>query len=241
MSNSLAHLYDAEFYQSQRGGSHSSAQEIVPLILDLLSVKSVCDVGCGEGTWLRVFRAHKVVDIVGIDGDYVAKDRLQIPDASFQSMDLRKRISLERSFDLAVSLEVAEHLPESRAASFVEDLTRLAPIVLFSAAIPGQGGTGHVNEQWHSYWIALFSRYDYQLCDALRPKIWNRRDRIASWYRHNIMLFCSRSVLKELPRLAFSPHSIPIAIRLLVVVSVARRAARRRLEVWRRYLGRDPA
>jgi SAM-dependent methyltransferase len=176
-----------------------------------MPVASVCDVGCGDGTWLRVFREQGVTDVLGIDGEYVAKDRLQIPAANFRAMDLRHRISLQRPFDLAISLEVAEHLPESRAASFVEDLTRLAPVILFSAAIPGQGGRNHVNEQWQTYWTATFTQCGYVVCDFLRPKIWRNR-RIAYWYRQNALLFCSESSLEIIPELALSPHSLRVSL-----------------------------
>jgi SAM-dependent methyltransferase len=203
--------YDRTFYKSFRNLSHSSAREIVPLILQLIPVASVCDVGCGDGTWLQVFREQRVTDIVGIDGEYVTRDLLQIPVSDFQPMDLRHRISLARRFDLAISLEVAEHLPESRAASLAEDLTRLAPLVLFSAALPGQGGRDHVNEQWQTYWAAMFSQYDYTFCDVVRPKIWKNR-RIAYWYRQNILLFCDRRSLETSPELAASAHSLRLPL-----------------------------
>src|SRR5215469_1528424 len=181
--------YDPSFYKYFKNLSYSSAREIVPLILRLIPITSVCDIGCGDGTWLRVFREQGLTDTLGVDGEHVSRDLLQISVSDFQPMDLRRQISLSRSFDLAISLEVAEHLPESRAASFVEDLTRLAPIVLFSAAIPGQGGRDHVNEQWQTYWTLIFSQYNYTVCDVVRPKIWKNR-RIAYWYRQNILLFC---------------------------------------------------
>jgi 2-polyprenyl-3-methyl-5-hydroxy-6-metoxy-1,4-benzoquinol methylase len=92
-----------------------------------MPVTSVCDVGCGDGTWLRVFRDEGVANIVGIDGEYVTRYLLQIPVADFQPMDLRQEVRLQRSFDLVISLEVAEHLSEDRAVGFVEDLTRLTP------------------------------------------------------------------------------------------------------------------
>ena len=113
---------------------------MVPLVLQLLPVRSVVDVGCGDGSWLVVFRKLGVKEILGIDGEYVDPGLLQIPQDCFQAFDLAKPFSLGRVFDLAVSLEVAEHLPAECAPGFVECLTRLAPSVLFSAAIPFQGG-----------------------------------------------------------------------------------------------------
>jgi SAM-dependent methyltransferase len=208
---SNATKYDQKFYKYFQNLSYSSAREIVPLILRLIPIASVCDIGCGDGTWLRVFREHGVTDTVGVDGEYVTRDLLQIPVSDFQPMDLRHRISLTRSFDLAISLEVAEHLPESRATSFVEDLTRLAPIVLFSAAIPGQGGRDHVNEQWQTYWTSMFSQNNYTVCDVVRPKIWKNR-RISYWYRQNILLFCNRHSLETFPELAGSSHSLRLPL-----------------------------
>ena len=203
--------YDTKFYQHFRDLSYSSAREVVPLILRLMPVTSVCDVGCGDGTWLRVFRDEGVTDVLGIDGEYVTRDLLQIPVANFQPMDLGQEVRLQRSFDLVISLEVAEHLSEGRAVGFVEDLTRLAPVVLFSAAIPGQGGTDHVNEQWQTYWTAIFSDHDYIVCDVIRPKIWWNR-RIAYWYRQNTLVFCNQRSLQTIPELALSPHSLRLSL-----------------------------
>ena len=203
--------YNPAFYKYFRNLSYSSAREIVPLILRLIPITSVCDIGCGDGTWLRVFREQGVTDTLGVDGEHVSRDLFQISVSDFQPMDLRHQISLSRSFDLAISLEVAEHLPESRAASFVEELTRLAPVVLFSAAIPGQGGRGHVNEQWQTYWTLIFSQCNYTVCDVVRPIIWKNR-RIAYWYRQNILLFCDRHSLETVPELAGSPHSLRLPL-----------------------------
>jgi SAM-dependent methyltransferase len=203
--------YDPKFYKHFHNLAYSSARGIVPLILKFIPITSVCDIGCGDGTWLRVFREQGVTDILGVDGEHVSRDLLQISVSDFQPMDLRHQVSLSRSFDLAISLEVAEHLPESRAASFVEDLTRLAPVVLFSAAIPGQGGRDHVNEQWQTYWTLIFSQYNHTVCDIVRPKIWRNR-RIAYWYRQNILLFCDPHSLETVPELAGAPHSLRLPL-----------------------------
>jgi hypothetical protein len=204
--------YSEQFFVGQKDLSYQSARQVVPIVQQFVPVRSVCDVGCGVGTWLRSFHEAGVQDVVGFDGHYVDKNLLEIPSSSFHEADLRQPLRLDRTFDLAVSIEVAEHLPESRGASFVEDLTRLAPVVLFSAAIPRQGGTAHINEQWQSYWANLFAQLDFVTCDVLRPIIWNNSE-IARWYRQNIILFCRRDFLPEVPSLnATEGSSLPLAV-----------------------------
>ena len=192
--------YGEEFFAGQKGLSYRSAQQVIPIIQNFVPVISVCDVGCGVGTWLRAFREAGVQDVFGIDGSYVNKNLLEIPTTAFYEADLRQPLSLNRTFDLAMSVEVAEHLPEGRAIGFIGDLTRLAPVVLFSAAIPRQGGTDHINEQWQSYWAAIFAQHDFATCDVLRPLIWDNGN-IARWYRQNMLLFCRRDFLPKVPRL----------------------------------------
>lgn len=204
--------YGEEFFVGQKDLSYKSARQIIPIVQQFVPIHSVCDVGCGVGTWLRAFHEAGIQDILGLDGYYVDKNLLEIPGAAFCEKDLRQPLRLDRSFDIAISLEVAEHLPESRSTSFVEDLTKLAPVVLFSAAIPRQGGTAHVNEQWQSYWTAIFNQHDFVTCDVLRPIIWNNTN-IARWYRQNILLFCHRDFLPEVPGLNRRPDSsLPLAV-----------------------------
>lgn len=199
MSSDIARTpYSADFYAGIKDHSAQSADRIVPFVVELLRPSSVVDVGCGEGSWLASFRATGVEDVLGLDGDYVPRDALAIPDECFQPADLSRPLSVGRRFDLAMSVEVAEHLPEARAASFVADLCGLAPVVLFSAAIPGQGGTDHVNEQWPSYWAAHFERQGYRCLDILRPRFWHDAQ-VMWWYRQNVLLFLSAEVEIDLP------------------------------------------
>jgi hypothetical protein len=188
------------FAEGLRERSLASARAVVPLVLDLISVKSVCDVGCGVAPWLGVFQEFGVDDILGLDGDYVDDKLLHIPADRFFACDLTMPIKLDRRFDLAISLEVAEHLPERRAAGFVHDLTALAPVVLFSAAIPGQGGAHHINEQWQSYWAQQFAVKGYVPADVIRPTIWDD-ETVLWWYRQNIVLYCAKNSLAAYPRL----------------------------------------
>ena len=119
------------------------------------------------------------------------KEHLVIPENLFMKHNLNERLILDRTFDLAICLEVAEHISEKCAKTFIDTLTSLAPAVLLSAAIPGQGGKGHVNEQWPDYWADFFMQKDYQPIDFIRKKVWND-NRVAWWYSQNILLFVKR-------------------------------------------------
>ena len=192
--------YGRSFYEFNSSGSPASASEVVPIILGLIPINSVCDVGCGIGAWLSVFLEHGVSDVLGIDGGYVPRDMLRIPETSFLTTDLRQQLEISRTFDLAISLEVAEHLPSSCARQFVSELVRLAPMILFSAAIPGQGGTEHLNEQWPEYWDELFTDCGYIPVDALRWRIWNNK-RVDFWYRQNLQLYVKQAFLSRYTKL----------------------------------------
>src|SRR5690606_34222821 len=102
--------------------------------------------------------------------------------------DLTKKLELNKKYDMAISLEVAEHLPESAADTFVESLTSHASIILFSAAIPQQGGQYHVNEQWPNYWNEKFKKRGFQAFDILRSEFWNN-EHVPWWYRQNMVFF----------------------------------------------------
>ncbi len=184
-------IYDDEFYGRHRSGSRNSAEVIVPIIIELVSPKSVVDVGCGIGTWLSVFEKSGIRDFLGLDGDYINPQQLLISLSQFRAVDLAKPFEVGRKYDLAISLEVAEHLPEQAAGAFVDLLTRLAPVVFFSAAIPFQGGTGHINEQWPGYWARHFARNDFVAIDVVRPKVWDN-ERVEFWYAQNALIFASR-------------------------------------------------
>lgn len=194
IGNRLESAYTKAFYEQLRDGATRSAQATVPIVVNLLQPHSVVDIGCGDGTWLSVFQKLGIRDIHGIDGDYVARELLQIPRQNFQPMDLTKPFSIGRAFDLAISLEVAEHLPATSAPAFVESLTRLAPVVLFSAAIPLQGGTHHINEQWPDKWAALFRDHDYLPVDCIRKHVW-QNDAVDWWYAQNTLLFARKDAL----------------------------------------------
>lgn len=163
---------------------------IVPKIIQLFHPASVLDVGCGIGTWLSVFNEFGVQDYFGIDGDHADEKLLAeyIDLKKFKAFDLSEPFDLNRKFDLVLCLEVAEHLPESAAATFIECLCNHGDTIVFSAAIPGQGGQNHINEQWPDYWAGLFKKHCYPCYDILRATCWNYAE-ADWWYRQNILVF----------------------------------------------------
>ena len=188
--------YTASFFRGIRDDSYRSAQVVVPILLEYVRPRSVVDVGCGSGAWLHVFREQGIEDVVGVDGDYVPRELLEISRDRFLPRDLAQPFSLERCFDLAICLEVAEHLPPSSADALVGSLTALAPVVVFSAAIPWQGGTDHLNEQWPAYWVERFRERGWSVADPLRRRIWSNPE-VGWWYVQNTLVYASPQALEQ--------------------------------------------
>lgn len=202
--------YNRKFFEARQIGAHVSADRISEWVCGLLSPKSVLDVGCGTGGWLAAFQRLGVSDVLGMDGDWVPRDRLEVPADKFRPVDLRQPLEPGRHFDLAICLEVAEHLPEVDARQLVHGLTLASPIVLFSAAVPHQGGTGHLNEQWPGYWIALFRERGYVCVDCVRGRFWND-DRVAWWYAENAFFFVAEAAADSIARLQAEARRFPLA------------------------------
>ncbi|HEY1386025.1 MAG TPA: methyltransferase domain-containing protein [Dongiaceae bacterium] len=181
--------YSQEFYANRYANTVHSAQTILGILLARIPpVHSAVDIGCGVGAWLSVLR-DQGLEVQGVDGPWVDQNLLAIPRDRFKQIDLSSAsIALPRRYDLAMSLEVAEHLPPARAGEFVSSLTALSDYVLFSAATPFQGGVNHFNEQWQHYWVDLFSARGYVVHDFIRQRIWND-PKMPFWYRQNILFF----------------------------------------------------
>lgn len=190
-------LYDESFYLAHRDIGYRAATAVVPILVEMLRPASVVDVGCASGAWLSAFRENGVEDYLGIDSSWVNLDSLVIPQDRFLRHNLDEPLTLGRQFDLVVSLEVAEHLPPSAAMSFVHTLTQLGPVVVFSAAIPHQGGVCHFNEQWPEYWAGLFAHFGFVPVDCIRPRIWSDPD-VAWWYSQNTLLYARPEVIGRL-------------------------------------------
>lgn len=183
--------YDDNFYQ-QVSGSLKSARLYLEYLWRIFQPKSVLDVGCGRGAWLKASRELGACRLLGFDGEWNTQS-LMIDDAiEFRSIDLNKPFSVSDRVDLAISVEVAEHLEPRVAPQFIRCLAESSDVILFSAAFPNQGGTNHLNEQQHSYWAKLFAAHDLYPFDLFRPVFWGNED-VEYWYRQNVFLYVRKS------------------------------------------------
>ncbi|WP_162343341.1 methyltransferase domain-containing protein [Cyclobacterium salsum] len=176
-----------------------SAEIIVPILSSLFKTSSVLDIGCGLGTWLKIFQESGVKDVLGIESAYMDMEKLVISKNKVIIHDLQKPLNLKRKFDLVVCLEVAEHLPESAADIFIRSITSHGNIILFSSAIPNQGGQNHINEQWPGYWQKKFKALGYVYYDMIRPYIWEN-EKVDLWYKQNIFLVIHESMNFDHPK-----------------------------------------
>jgi SAM-dependent methyltransferase len=190
--------YNEFFYKDQMSGSLRSAFEVAKILGQYHTPTSLLDVGCGVGTWLKAFKeTFPTVDFFGVDGAYVKEKDLVIPKEQFKGIDISETFDLGRKFDLILSLEVGEHIDQRKAGSFVNNICRHGDFVLFSAAIPGQGGTFHVNEQPPEYWADLFEQNGFVCVDFMRPLIWENKQ-IEYWYRQNMLVFIKPERLMQM-------------------------------------------
>jgi SAM-dependent methyltransferase len=184
--------YSEGFYDTQEVRSRDSAAAMVPKIVELLRPASVIDIGCGVGPWLAEFRKAGVADCYGVDGPWVDPKRFALEPARLIKFDFanetapfRPHLPLPR-YDLVLTLEFLEHIQPDTAPALVAFMASLSDAIVMSAALPGQGGTHHVNEQWIDYWTDMFRPFGYHPFDFLRPLFWDD-DRIEPWYRQNMV------------------------------------------------------
>ena len=181
--------YNNHFFQGFELTSYIAATKMLPIVLGKLMPESIIDFGCGQGIWEKaLLEINPNLEITGIDGEYISKEDLKIDEAYFIGHDLNRPMKISKKYDLAISIEVAEHLKKESADIFVDNICSSSDNILFSAAIPYQGGTEHINEEWQSYWIKKFVSRGYNYDTSLRDYLWKDKD-ITPWRRQNILFF----------------------------------------------------
>jgi len=182
------------YFHDKKVHNLKSPDKIVPLLCELFSPTSVVDFGCGLGTWLKSFQDNGIRTLLGLDGEWLDKSKFEKDVLKMlQIVDLEQSIKLDLKYDLAISLEVAEHLSPAAAQLFVKNLTAAADTIVFSAAIPFQGGQNHINEKPLSFWIKLFQEQGFYFYDVIRGRIWND-DQVFWWYKQNMVVFSSKNL-----------------------------------------------
>ncbi|BCS36063.1 hypothetical protein TBR22_A53000 [Luteitalea sp. TBR-22] len=190
------------FDHGQNLASLSGPRAALSVMFQCGSPASLLDVGCGIGQWVQAARELGVKDAWGLDGVRIPSASLHFPAENFLTQPLTKPFSLARRFDVALCLEVGEHLDSEHARTLIETLVAHADTIYFSGACPGQPGQHHVNCQWPAYWQQLFNEQGYACSDRLRWMLW-ADERIEPWYRQNIF------VAKREPTLAGKEARIP--------------------------------
>ena len=193
----IEHQYSHDFYDYIDAGSRRSARAVICLLLPEMTIASLLDVGAGHGAWAAEWLAAGVGQVLAVDGDYVQRDQLAIPAGNFLAHDLATPLNLKRRFDLVQTLEVAEHLPHAKADLFVENLIAHGDVILFSAAVPHQGGEHHVNEQPPEYWRSKFAARGFAPFDFVRPALADKDD-VMPWYRFNSYIYANVAGQKRL-------------------------------------------
>lgn len=184
-----ANLYDEDFYSWQIDGSYKSASLYSSHLNSIFAPKSIIDVGCGRGAWLKAFEDIGAQTLVGLDGRWNSQDKMLSQTINFQPTDLEVDFpkTLGR-FDLAMSLEVAEHLRPQFSVSLIKNITSLSDVVIFGAAYLHQGGVDHINERKHSDWAEIFSHFNFSAYDFFRPEFWGDKS-VDYWYQQNTFLY----------------------------------------------------
>ena len=169
-------------------GGGTDAELIVPVLYEILRPGSVVHYGSGDGAFIRRFKRCGVPRVLGLDSSEGAAD---LAGSEYEKADLAAPVRRDETFDLVLSLEVGEHIPRERVEVFLENITRLGDVIIFSSALPLQGGKNHMNEQWPSFWADEFSRLGFDVHDVVRPLFWRRRE-ISVWFRQNMLLAVRR-------------------------------------------------
>lgn len=190
--------YDRQFYENLNSGAHRSARKMLDYLFAVYRPETVVDFGCGHGAWLDAAHQLGAKRVIGYDGEWVDRERLVSSAIEFHVIDFRSATAVETRADMAISVEVAEHFGHEFADRFVAMIARSADLVVFGAAIPGQGGVDHVNERYPSYWTARFDAAGFDVVDFFRPHFWHDED-IEYWYRQNTLLFVRRARIGDYP------------------------------------------
>ena len=184
----VSQIYDQNFYNGCILMEYPSSYAVAKILIRHFHPKSVIDLGCGCGIYLKALYDLGVEDVTGYDGSQAAIEKSLLP-GKIMLTDLRKPFASERKYDLCLCMEVAEHLESCYADGLIQSITQAADTLFFTAATPGQGGTHHYNEQPREYWLQIFKKYGFRL-DPLTTQIMTelQAENVIFWIAQNAMI-----------------------------------------------------
>ncbi len=183
-------IYEENYYaKRQRNPWRSDAHNVALTLNEYFDPDSVIDFGCAIGSHLEPF-LNCDVEIKGIEGNSAAFEHAVVPIDTLEQHDLREPYQTDRTYDLALCFEVAEHIPDRFAHVLVDTLVSASDTIVMTAAPPGQGGTHHVNEREPEYWCEKFEQrgfvHDEATVESLKETITVDE---TSWITDNLMVF----------------------------------------------------
>lgn len=181
-------MYPGEWHKVYGDKTGQSAREVMAHLASVFDLRSSVEVGCGNAHWTQAGLDNGVTEYKIADGPWNDRKDMLVDVAHFQEIDLTRAVTFDRRYDVAICLEVAEHVAAPHADNIVDTLVAAADIVLFGAAIPYQGGFGHINERWPSYWRDKFAARGFTGYDLVRPRFWHD-PRLHYWYRQNAFVY----------------------------------------------------
>lgn len=176
---------------------HRLARRDAPAVMNSIcslfpELHRYADVGAGSGAFAAA-AATLGLSVVACERSIFGRALARRQGVRAERFDLSApRVVTPMASDLVYCFEVAEHMPAELGDRLVEYLVRTAPCIVFTAAQPGQGGYGHVNEQLPEYWVERFTRAgvlpDYQATERLKRLFAENQVR-APWLRANVLVF----------------------------------------------------
>ena len=183
---------------------HLLAKEDAPAVVRSLRevfphARVFVDVGCGSGAYAHEINSCGLIAL-GCEKSRVGRCMAKIQGVDVRAFDLgrpdpvplpKMSAGMPPTFDIAYCIEVAEHLPADLGDRLVRLLCELAPTVVFTAAQPGQGGAGHLNEQPGRYWEERFRRLGFELSRSRTDELAEQfvRRGVSYWLPENVLVF----------------------------------------------------
>ncbi len=157
--------YDDRYFKWHKDHTRTYAIKNMDWYIDKYKPTSVIDYGCGIGVYLESALSKGITKLKGFDigGEYVKKYTENCVQPFIEYLDCTKPILTEK-YDCVISLETGEHIETQFSEAFIQNIinsTDTFGTILYSAAQPGQGGTGHINCQTKDFWISIFNKHGF--------------------------------------------------------------------------------